>query len=60
VREAAVDDLTSIPNGPMPIEIGHCLEYAVYHGLIARWRSSGRTHRRAMDEEKRRKHRENV
>ena len=28
---AAVDDPGSVPNGPMPIAIGPCLEYAIYH-----------------------------
>ncbi len=28
---AAVDDPADIPNGPMPLAIGPCLEYAIYH-----------------------------
>jgi ankyrin repeat protein len=32
---AAVDDPASIPNGPMPLTIGHCLEYAVYHSPLS-------------------------
>jgi ankyrin repeat protein len=32
---AAVDDPTAIPNGPMPLAIGPCLEYAVYHSPVA-------------------------
>ena len=28
---AAVDDPESVPNGPMPLTIGSCLEYAIYH-----------------------------
>lgn len=28
---AAVDDPVSVPNGPMPLTIGSCLEYAIYH-----------------------------
>lgn len=31
---AAVDDPAAIPNGQMPLEIGHCLEYAVYHSPL--------------------------
>src|SRR5688500_16639985 len=31
----AVEDPASVANGPMPIEIGSCLEYAVYHSPIA-------------------------
>jgi uncharacterized protein len=31
---AAVDDPDAIPNGPMPITIGHCLEYAIYHSPL--------------------------
>lgn len=30
LREA-LDDPASVPNGPMPTEIGSCLEYAIYH-----------------------------
>jgi uncharacterized protein len=32
---AAVDDPAAIPNGPMPITVGSCLAYAVYHSPIA-------------------------
>jgi ankyrin repeat protein len=32
---AAVDDPAAIPNGPMPLAIGPCLEYAIYHSPIA-------------------------
>ena len=32
---AAVDDPSVIPNGPMPLAIGSCLVYAVYHSPIA-------------------------
>ena len=32
---AAVEDPDSVPNGPMPLAIGPCLEYAVYHSPIA-------------------------
>lgn len=28
---AAVDDPAMVPNGPMPLAIGPCLEYAIYH-----------------------------
>jgi uncharacterized protein len=31
---AAVDDPASIPNGAMPLEIGPCLEYAIYHSPL--------------------------
>ncbi len=31
---AAVDDPASVPNGPMPITIGSCLVYAVYHSPL--------------------------
>jgi ankyrin repeat protein len=31
---AAVDDLASVPNGPMPLTIGSCLEYAIYHSPL--------------------------
>lgn len=31
---AAVDDPESIPNGPLPMTIGSCLEYAVYHSPL--------------------------
>src|SRR5688572_21901865 len=32
---AAVEDPDAIPNGPMPLTIGPCLEYAIYHSPIA-------------------------
>jgi len=32
---AAVDDLESVPNGPMPLTIGPCLEYAIYHSPLS-------------------------
>jgi hypothetical protein len=32
---AAVDDPSSIPNGPMPIAIGSCLVYAIFHSPLA-------------------------
>jgi ankyrin repeat protein len=32
---AAVEDPDSIPNGPMPLTIGSCLEYAIYHSPMA-------------------------
>jgi hypothetical protein len=32
---AAVDDPASVPNGPMPLTIGSCLEYAIYHSPLA-------------------------
>jgi uncharacterized protein len=28
---AAVDDPDCVPNGPMPLTVGNCLEYAIYH-----------------------------
>jgi uncharacterized protein len=31
---AAVDDPHSVPNGPMPLAIGRCLEYAIYHSPL--------------------------
>jgi hypothetical protein len=31
---AAVDDPDSVPNGPMPLAIGPCLEYAIYHSAL--------------------------
>lgn len=31
---SAVDDPASIPNGPMPLTIGTCLEYAIYHSPL--------------------------
>jgi len=27
----AVEDPASVPNGPMPLSVGRCLEYAIYH-----------------------------
>ncbi len=32
---AAVDDPDDVPNGPMPLTIGRCLEYAIYHSPLA-------------------------
>ena len=32
---AAVDDPDVVPNGPMPLTIGRCLEYAIYHSPLA-------------------------
>lgn len=32
---AAVDEPGNVPNGPMPLAIGHCLEYAIYHSPIS-------------------------
>jgi ankyrin repeat protein len=32
---AAVDDPAMVPNGTMPLSIGPCLEYAIYHSPIA-------------------------
>lgn len=32
---AAIDDPKSFPNGPMPLSIGHCLEYAIYHSPLS-------------------------
>jgi ankyrin repeat protein len=32
---AAVDDPASAPNGPMPLTIGSCLEYAICHSPLA-------------------------
>jgi uncharacterized protein len=32
---AAVDEPDRIPNGRMPLEIGRCLEYAIYHSPLA-------------------------
>jgi ankyrin repeat protein len=34
LREA-VEDPAIIPNGPMPLAIGPCLEYAIYHSPVA-------------------------
>jgi ankyrin repeat protein len=31
---AAVDDPDAVPNGPMPLAIGPCLEYAIYHSPL--------------------------
>jgi len=31
---AAVDDPASVPNGQMPLTIGSCLEYAIYHSPL--------------------------
>jgi ankyrin repeat protein len=31
---AAVEDPADIPNGPMPLSIGLCLEYAIYHSPL--------------------------
>jgi ankyrin repeat protein len=32
---AAVDDAAVVPNGPMPLTIGPCLEYAIYHSPVS-------------------------
>lgn len=32
---AAVDDPASVPNGPMPLAIGTCLGYAIYHSPLS-------------------------
>jgi len=32
---AAVDDPELVPNGPMPLAIGPCLEYAIYHSPVS-------------------------
>jgi len=32
---AAVEDPAAVPNGPMPLAIGPCLEYAIYHSPVA-------------------------
>jgi ankyrin repeat protein len=32
---ASVDDSANVPNGPMPLAIGPCLEYAIYHSPVA-------------------------
>ena len=32
---AAVADPASVPNGPMPLTIGACLEYAIYHSPLS-------------------------
>jgi len=31
---AAVDDPAVVPNGPMPLTIGACLEYTIYHSPV--------------------------
>jgi ankyrin repeat protein len=31
---AAVEDPDTVPNGMMPLEIGPCLEYAIYHSAL--------------------------
>lgn len=31
---AAVEDPETVPNGPMPLAIGPCLEYAIYHSRV--------------------------
>jgi ankyrin repeat protein len=31
---AAVEDPDAVPNGPMPLAIGPCLEYAIYHSPL--------------------------
>ena len=31
---ASVDDPDIVPNGPMPLAIGPCLEYAIYHSPL--------------------------
>ena len=30
----AVEDPALVPNGPMPVSIGNCLEYAIYHSPL--------------------------
>jgi ankyrin repeat protein len=32
---SAVDDPSDVPNGPMPLSIGSCLEYAIYHSPLS-------------------------
>ena len=32
---AAVDEPDKFPNGPMPLTIGRCLEYAIYHSPLS-------------------------
>lgn len=32
---ATVDDPEIVPNGPMPLAIGPCLEYAIYHSPVS-------------------------
>lgn len=34
ILRAAVDDPANVPNGPMPLAIGPCLEYAIYHSPL--------------------------
>lgn len=36
---AAVDDPAIVPNGPMPLAIGPCLTYAIYHSPVSFIRS---------------------
>jgi ankyrin repeat protein len=31
---AAVEDPSAVPNGPMPLDIGPCLTYAIYHSPL--------------------------
>jgi uncharacterized protein len=31
---ASVDESDAVPNGPMPLAIGSCLEYAIYHSPL--------------------------
>ena len=31
---SAVEDSQSVPNGPMPLAVGPCLEYAIYHSPL--------------------------
>jgi uncharacterized protein len=31
---AAVDDPGAVPNGPMPLAVGPCLQYAIYHSPL--------------------------
>ena len=33
--KAAVADPSAIPNGPMPLTVGSCLVYAIYHSPLA-------------------------
>ena len=33
--KAAVDDPSAIPNGLMPLTVGSCLVYAIYHSPLA-------------------------
>ncbi|MEO8679960.1 MAG: ankyrin repeat domain-containing protein [Vicinamibacterales bacterium] len=33
--QAAVDDPGIVPNGPMPLAVGPCLEYAIYHSPLS-------------------------